>query len=93
MFWLKNSHQFFRGFLNGPKYINCPLCSLSRCTVVRNSPIGHLQAELMAHSLMAHTSVTLLLEDHKLEHTGMVMEEEEQYGHLGALLVFLVMDR
>lgn len=41
---------------------------------------------------MAHTSVTLLLEDHKLEHTGMVMEEEEQYGHLGALLVFLVMD-
>lgn len=85
-------HQFFRGFLNGPKCINCPLCSLSRCTVVRNSPVGHLPAELIACSLMAHTSVMLLLERHNLEDTGMVIEEGEQCRHLGTLLVFPVFE-
>lgn len=90
MFLAELLHQFFRGFLNWPKCIYCPLCSLSRCSVVRKHPAEHLLAELMAHSLMAHTSALLLLEHDSLKCTGVVVEEEEQHKPLATLPLFTV---
>lgn len=77
-------------YSNWPKCIYCPLCSLSRCSVVRKPPAEHLPAELMAHSLMAHTSALLLLEHGSLKCTG-VMVEEQQCKPLATLPVFPVL--
>ncbi len=59
---------------------------------MRKPPAEHLLAELMAHSLMAHTSALLLLEHDSLKCTGrVVVEEEEQHKPLATLPLFPVL--
>lgn len=83
-------HQFFKGFLNLPKSIYCPLCSASRCSATRKPPAEHVPAKLMAHSLMAPTSALLLLKPCSLMSSGPVQGEEEQCKLRAIMLLFLV---
>lgn len=86
MFLAEILHQFFKDLLNWSECIHFPLCSLSRCSVVKKPP-AELQAGLMAQSLMAHTSVLLPLRLDSLKCTR-VADKEEHYKPSATLPLF-----
>lgn len=57
---------------------------------MRQPTAEHLLAELMAHSLMAHTSALLLPEHDSLKCTGVGMEEQYKLGATLPLFPMLV---